>query len=203
MYNMRRKTRRIVKVFLTVMLSILVITLLFAWELRNASLTGKSVNENNAEEYSIVGNIVGANFKEFNNVEFYANKNDLKDYREMELKVLPGQVTLRDKCAKLSVSTTLEKTERLIKSIDGSYGMRPEEHDIIDEVLDVFEITVDYVAIEDIKDEIFYAHLIMHDGERVLNLDVRPSDGIAIAAKKGAPIYVNEALLEEFAEITC
>jgi hypothetical protein len=144
-----------------------------------------------------------SNFKVFENFKFDIQERELENYREMEIKIVPEKVIFEDDCATLTVATTLEKTEKLIRSTDGEFLIRPQEHDVLEEIIDIFGINVDYVAIDDIKDNIFYAHMVLHDEINVLNMDIRPSDGIIVASRTDSPIYVSENLLEEFAEIKC
>jgi len=128
---------------------------------------------------------------------------ELEGYQEMKLNVVPGKIFLSNGCKSISFSTTLDKTNLLIKSIEGTYEIRPNDYDVLEEIMDVFNIKLEYLAIDEVKDEIFYAHLILYNKDSVLNMDIKPSDGLAIASRFKAPVFVSQQIIEEYAEDKC
>ena len=75
--------------------------------------------------------------------------------------------------------------------------LRPLTHDLLRTVLEHFDAEVEEVQIVDLKDQIFYAELVLAvRGERV-RLDARPSDSIALALKFGAPIYMDGKIIQQ------
>src|SRR5262249_1736673 len=48
----------------------------------------------------------------------------------------------------------------------------------------------------DLRENTFFASVIVEHGSEVLSVDARPSDSIALALRAKAPIYVNEKLLQ-------
>jgi bifunctional DNase/RNase len=50
------------------------------------------------------------------------------------------------------------------------------------------------VRIVELTDSVFYAQIILSDGAEV---DARPSDALTLAVHLGAPIYVDQAVLEQ------
>jgi bifunctional DNase/RNase len=52
------------------------------------------------------------------------------------------------------------------------------------------------VVIADLRDNTFFANLIVERAPEVLSVDARPSDSIAIALRCQAPIFVDDRLLE-------
>ena len=135
--------------------------------------------------------------------KFSSKKLDLSNYKKVNMIVTSGRVILSTECSKLSITTTAEKTERLTKSVEVEYGVRPEEYDLIEEILDVFDIKVEYMAIDGLVDDVFYSHIVFSDGESILNLDAKPSDALAITSRFKAPIYVREDMIANYAETTC
>jgi bifunctional DNase/RNase len=53
------------------------------------------------------------------------------------------------------------------------------------------------VQITRVEKQTYYAELHLQHGETLARIDARPSDGIAIALRLGAPIYAAESLLIE------
>lgn len=74
---------------------------------------------------------------------------------------------------------------------------RPMTFDLMGEILDVLEIRVDSSDIARVEGATFFAriNLARKDGT-IISLDARPSDAIALALKKHAPIFVDEKVLE-------
>lgn len=77
----------------------------------------------------------------------------------------------------------------------GKQMVRPLTHDLLKTILDRFDAQVDRINIVDLKDEIFYAELILSCSGREIRIDARPSDSIALALKYGAPVFIEEEVL--------
>jgi len=57
---------------------------------------------------------------------------------------------------------------------------------------------LEQIVIHDIKDSTFFAKLIVRTNGEVQEIDARPSDGIALALRMHAPIFVTDKIaLEE------
>lgn len=74
---------------------------------------------------------------------------------------------------------------------------RPMTHDLLKQVITDLKGVVERVVICDLREGTFYAviHLLV-DG-RPVAVDSRPSDAIALALRAKAPIFVEEAVLEQ------
>lgn len=79
----------------------------------------------------------------------------------------------------------------------GTSTPRPFTHELITTILCGLHVKVERVIIHELKREAYRARLILSvqnegdGGKHLIELDVRPSDGIALAAQQGAPIYVS------------
>jgi len=69
---------------------------------------------------------------------------------------------------------------------------RPLTHDLISAILAKLNTQLEKVVITNIVDNTFYALLYLKMNEQEYTVDSRPSDGIALALKTGAPIFVSE-----------
>jgi bifunctional DNase/RNase len=74
---------------------------------------------------------------------------------------------------------------------------RPLTHDLLVLVVEGLKAKVSRVVISDLKENTFYATVIVQRDGEVLSIDARPSDSIAVALRAKAPIFVNEKLLQE------
>ena len=70
-------------------------------------------------------------------------------------------------------------------------------HELLSGVIEAMGGTLVGVAITDIRDETFFGLLQIDTGDGVLvEVDCRPSDGIALATLVGCPILVSEHVIE-------
>ena len=80
---------------------------------------------------------------------------------------------------------------------------RPMTHDLICGILDTVGVSVLRVHITDMKDNTFFAEIVLDGKGGELPVDARPSDAVAVAIRTGAPIFVNQNVFELFAESEC
>jgi uncharacterized protein len=74
---------------------------------------------------------------------------------------------------------------------------RPMTHDLLQNLLDEFGVTLDRVVVTDLQDSTFFAELHLVQNGETRQLSSRPSDAIALAARTGSPIYAEDAVLDE------
>ena len=70
---------------------------------------------------------------------------------------------------------------------------RPWTHQLTAALLQAAGGSVREVRIVELTDSVFYARIVLSDGTEV---DARPSDALTLAVQLGAPIYVDEAVLD-------
>src|SRR3954470_24014350 len=73
---------------------------------------------------------------------------------------------------------------------------RPLTHDLMRDILLDLSVRVDAVVITELRESTFYAEIRMTAGGRNHVVSSRPSDGIALGARLGTPIYVEDARLD-------
>ena len=74
---------------------------------------------------------------------------------------------------------------------------RPLTHDLLVLLVEGLKARVSRVVIADLRENTFYATVVVQREGEVLSIDARPSDSIAVALRAKAPIFVNEQLLQE------
>jgi bifunctional DNase/RNase len=71
---------------------------------------------------------------------------------------------------------------------------RPLTHDLIGNIFAGLGVVVERVVINDLKNSTYYARLILRVenelGKKILEVDARPSDSIALAVQQKRPIYI-------------
>ena len=80
--------------------------------------------------------------------------------------------------------------------LEGTRPDRPMTHDLVRNILDRMDATVDRVVIDDFWNTIYYAKLYIRHGSEESEIDSRPSDAIALAVRFDAPIFVADSILE-------
>ena len=78
--------------------------------------------------------------------------------------------------------------------LSGIGSKRPMTHDLLKTVIGTLSAHVEKVEITELKEQTFYARVLLKADGKVFAIDARPSDSIALALKSGAPIYADEAL---------
>jgi hypothetical protein len=74
---------------------------------------------------------------------------------------------------------------------------RPLTHELVRSVVSCLDARVLGTVVCDLKDHIYRATLSLQSDSGTLEIDTRPSDGIVMALKFGAPICVAEKVVEE------
>lgn len=68
----------------------------------------------------------------------------------------------------------------------------PSTFDLVKKLIEKFKSNVDRVIINELKNDTYYAKILIRKDEEILEVDARPSDAIALALKFKAPIYLDE-----------
>ncbi len=73
---------------------------------------------------------------------------------------------------------------------------RPMTHDLIRTLLHGLEASVRKVVVNELKDDTFYARIWLEKEGRLMSVDSRPSDALAVALRVDCPIYVEDKVLK-------
>lgn len=107
-------------------------------------------------------------------------------------------VILKDSENKLNLPIWIGLLEAtaMATEIEGIKMARPMTHDLLKNILGEVGCSVESVAITDLKENTYYAAVLLNLAGKQLEIDSRPSDAIAIALRTKSPIYVSKAVLE-------
>ena len=73
---------------------------------------------------------------------------------------------------------------------------RPLTHDLLTSMIESLGGAVRAVVVNDLSNDTFFARIhVEHDG-KLIEVDSRPSDAIALAVRTGVPIYADESVLD-------
>ena len=82
-------------------------------------------------------------------------------------------------------------------ALEGSKVPRPLSHDLMVSIIEELGAIVKSVNITDIKSNTFYSTIVIQKDDKTFEIDSRPSDGIALALRTKAPIYIADHILIE------
>lgn len=92
-----------------------------------------------------------------------------------------------------------DQARAIIAALENQAPPRPLTHDLIVNLLEEWNMTLERIVIHSLQDNTFYAVLIVRQGELKKEIDARPSDAIAVALRTNSPIWVMEEVVVEAA----
>ena len=107
-------------------------------------------------------------------------------------------VILRDKEGQrvLPIWVGIFEANAIALQIENISTPRPMTHDLLRNVIQDLKASVQKVVVCDLQENTFYALIyLLLDGDTVA-IDARPSDAIALALRTRAPIFVEEAVID-------
>lgn len=91
----------------------------------------------------------------------------------------------------------------IIRKIENLKVLRPMTHDLMINFIKATGYDIEKVEINDVDNETYFSTVYLSNREgKVLEVDARPSDAIALALRGEAPIYVTEKVLMD-GSVTC
>jgi bifunctional DNase/RNase len=95
------------------------------------------------------------------------------------------------------------EAEAIARALFGIKPARPMTHDLLADMIKSLDASVEEVVVTDSRDGVYYGRVHLRTKEKELvDVDSRPSDGVALALRTGAPIRVSKRLLEEAEQVT-
>lgn len=74
---------------------------------------------------------------------------------------------------------------------------RPLTHDLLKNVIEAMGGIVQYIVVSELRDDTFYARIVISLDGRTIEVDSRPSDAMNLAVRTQAPIYVAEEVMDQ------
>jgi bifunctional DNase/RNase len=107
-------------------------------------------------------------------------------------------IVLRDKDGQrvLPIWVGIFEANAIALQIENVATPRPMTHDLLRNVIEDLKATVQKIVVCDLKENTFYALIYLLVGGEVVAVDARPSDAIALALRARAPIFVEDAVID-------
>lgn len=88
------------------------------------------------------------------------------------------------------------EAQAIALEMEGIKPPRPLTHDLLKQITDNLGATVNEVIIDELRENTFYAKIIMEVSGLTQEVDARPSDAIALAVRAEAPIFVAATVMD-------
>ena len=108
-------------------------------------------------------------------------------------------VILKEKMAEryLPIWIGPAEADAIAVKLQGVTVPRPLTHDLLLSVIDTLGTSINSIIVSDLKNDTFFAKIILDvDGSQV-EVDARPSDALALAVRADVPVYADEAVLDK------
>jgi bifunctional DNase/RNase len=76
---------------------------------------------------------------------------------------------------------------------------RPLTHDLLRSVIEKMGAEVAQILVSELRDDVFYARVVLDVNGKEMEVDSRPSDAIALAVRSSAPIFVDDSVMDKAA----
>ncbi len=129
----------------------------------------------------------------------------IEEFESVTVSAEGFHIRLTSGCTALFVAANPWQIESIKDGIGGKTGERPGSHDLMADIAEGLGGKVKMALVSDFQGGAYYARLVLESGggTRLLDLDARPSDAIALAVRAGAPVYVRRELMNKYGADVC
>jgi len=112
-------------------------------------------------------------------------------------------VVLKDEATgrTLPIWVGLFEANAITMGIEHTWTPRPMTHDLMKNIIEGMNANVRQIMVNDLRSNTFYAVISLEVEGRLVEIDSRPSDAIALAIRAKAPIFVAEKVLESAGQV--
>jgi bifunctional DNase/RNase len=103
----------------------------------------------------------------------------------------------REGSRKILIAVGYGEAQAIAFALKGIDTKRPITHDLFRNFAEAFGATMQCITINKISDGTFYSNMLFRQGDELREVDARTSDAVAVALRFGAPIYIDEQLLNK------
>ncbi len=89
------------------------------------------------------------------------------------------------------------EAEAIAMELQGVEAARPLPYDIMKTIIGDLGGRVRRILVTGLRDDVFYATIVLEAAGRQIEVDSRPSDAIALAVRTKVPIFVDETVLDK------
>ncbi|MDR3652659.1 MAG: bifunctional nuclease family protein [Paludibacter sp.] len=97
---------------------------------------------------------------------------------------------------RFSVMIGEPEAQSIALKMNNKKSPRPLTHDLIKSILNVFNAELQKVLIYDMINDVFYSELHILKEDKILIIDARTSDAVALAVRSDCPIFIKSEILD-------
>jgi len=97
---------------------------------------------------------------------------------------------------RFSVMIGEPEAQSIALKINNKKSPRPLTHDLIKNILNVLDVELTKVVIYDMINDVFYSELHIVKDDKLLIVDARTSDAVALAVRTECPIFIKSEILD-------
>jgi bifunctional DNase/RNase len=83
--------------------------------------------------------------------------------------------------------------------LQGVQVARPLTHDLLKSLIRSLNVKVSHITVNDLRNNTFFAEIVLDVKGEEMQIDARPSDAIALAVRVGVPIFVADHVMDQAA----
>jgi len=108
-------------------------------------------------------------------------------------------IVLKEKTGEktLPIWIGLFEAQAIALALENVKPPRPLTHDLAKSLIEKLKGRVDKVVISDLRNNTFYAQILIKRNGESIKVDSRPSDAIALALRLNVPIFIDETVLDK------
>lgn len=114
-------------------------------------------------------------------------------------------VVMQTPCYRITALTTEAQAYSLELGLKNQTGSRPTTHDLMRDVFEILGIKILQAKITGYDESVstYLGRLVLQQGDKILDLDSRPTDVIGVASRMNVPIYINESMVKTRGKKIC
>lgn len=89
------------------------------------------------------------------------------------------------------------EADAIAMAIQGHEPQRPMTHDLLKSMIGEMGGQISHILVNDIQDNTFFARIVIEQHGRMIEVDARPSDAIALAVRTDVSIFVEAQVLDQ------
>lgn len=103
----------------------------------------------------------------------------------------------RDGQRSFPIAIGIREAHAIRNGVHSLRNERPLTHELMMNVFEALGVSIDRVVVNDLRDDTFYARLVIAWNGKTYDVDSRPSDAIALAVQRQTPIYVEDQVFDK------
>ncbi|MBS3174800.1 bifunctional nuclease family protein [Candidatus Woesearchaeota archaeon] len=127
----------------------------------------------------------------------------LKGFTEVFVGLKDNAIILNNNCTAMIITTNEYQAYSIEQGLKSKVDIRPTTHDIMVSVLKGYNISLLQTKIVENQGMHYFARTIYRHENKILNVDTKASDAIAIAARMNVPIFVKSNLFYSLGKNVC